>query len=36
MLYFSGLIVALAIEETGFHKRIALGIMKIVGATPNL
>jgi di/tricarboxylate transporter len=36
MLFMGGLIIAVALEETGLHTRISLCVMMIVGAQPML
>lgn len=33
-LFFGGLLLAVAIENVGLHRRIALGVMRLVGAQP--
>lgn len=34
-LFFGGFVMALALEKVGLHKRIALGIVKLTGTSPN-
>ena len=36
LLYFSGFVLAVGIEETGLHRRVALALLSVMGTTPSL